>query len=284
MECNLSQSLQHFRQSHPEKSVKQGEHIWRYYTAGESGSTVLLLPGGMGMGEAYFSVIQAMKTNFRLIAPSYPEAITVNDMMDGLLAILDKEEQDCVHLLGVSFGGLLAQEWIHRYPDRVNKVVLSNTTTSSSYIPLEMKKRRQKKMKHTNTLIRFMPNKLLLKLLQKKITPHFKAMTEEERNFWADYFFSGLERKSVKQMTNMYKCMLDFLSNYSYTQPDQAQWKGRIMIIDSLTDEAFNDTEQMAVRELYPFATIISFPDAGHLSIITAFDQYLLHIKEFFSH
>lgn len=283
MEHSLSQSLQYFRQDHPEKSLQQGDYIWRYYTAGESGSAILLLPGGMGMGEAYFSVIQALKTDFQLIAPSYPEVVTIKDMMKGLLAIVDKEGHDHVHVLGVSFGGLLAQEWIQRYPNRVNKVILSNTTTSSCYIPLEIKKQRQKKMQRMNTLIRFIPNQLLLKLFQKKITPHFKAMQEEDKKFWTDYFFSGLARKSVNQMVSMYKCMLDFLSNYSYTQPDQAQWEGRIMIIDSISDGAFHDKEQMAVRELYPFATVISFPDAGHLSIITAFDSYLLHIKKFFS-
>ncbi len=53
---------------------------------------------------------------------------TIKMFADDTLGLMDALEIEQTHMLGVSMGGMIAQEFVLNYPDRVKKLVLCSTT------------------------------------------------------------------------------------------------------------------------------------------------------------
>ena len=87
--------LLRFRSTHPVKRLTAGGTQWEYITSGRGDETLLILPGLLGIGEMSFQHILAFEDEYRVIAPSYPLALTtVEQMVAGIAAILDAERID----------------------------------------------------------------------------------------------------------------------------------------------------------------------------------------------
>jgi pimeloyl-ACP methyl ester carboxylesterase len=60
-------------------------------------------------------------------SPDPPDPFTIADWAHALAEFLDAVSIDCAHLLGLSWGGMLAQELYRLYPTRVDHLVLADT-------------------------------------------------------------------------------------------------------------------------------------------------------------
>ena len=73
-----------------------------------------------------------------------PGDYSMRDYADDAASLLDYLELDCVPVVGVSFGGMVAQEFVLRHPDRVSRLVLACTSSggkgNSSYPLHEIEK------------------------------------------------------------------------------------------------------------------------------------------------
>src|SRR4029079_14003383 len=98
---------------------------WRYRVAGAATQGLLLLPGAVGDGEAYFSLAPLLSDTHRLIAVAYPRVDSLTRLVDGLRDVLDREGVGSTDIVGGSFGGLVAQAFLRRFPQRTRRVVLS---------------------------------------------------------------------------------------------------------------------------------------------------------------
>jgi pimeloyl-ACP methyl ester carboxylesterase len=79
----------------------------------------------MSTGRSSFSRIEQLEGDFRVISPSYPQAISLEATLDGLAGILDAEGIERAQVIGHSLGAGLAHAFVRRYPQRVDKLVLS---------------------------------------------------------------------------------------------------------------------------------------------------------------
>jgi pimeloyl-ACP methyl ester carboxylesterase len=111
--------LASFRVTHPFKHTWVSGCQWEYIDAGRGSEVLLILPGLLGIGEMSFQHIGAFETDCRVIAPSYPfEITTMQQMTDGVAAILEAEGIRQAHVLGGSYGGMVAQCLVRRYHSR----------------------------------------------------------------------------------------------------------------------------------------------------------------------
>jgi pimeloyl-ACP methyl ester carboxylesterase len=128
MSVDLAERLTAFKEEHPYRAVTVGDTTWRYRTGGVlAAPAVLLLPGGTLVPEPFFIVLDALGQRYRVIAPAYPTAHTMAELVTGLNGILDVERIAAVNVVGSSFGGYLAQCFVRAHADRVNSLVLAQT-------------------------------------------------------------------------------------------------------------------------------------------------------------
>lgn len=107
------------------------------YTKTGSGPAIVLLHGFTQDSRVWKLQIESLSKNFTVIAWDAPgaglssdptEKFTIADWTDCLAGLMDSEGIKKAHILGISWGGLLAQEFYKRYPDRVLSLILTDTT------------------------------------------------------------------------------------------------------------------------------------------------------------
>lgn len=116
-----------FLREHPERTLRVGSTDWTYRIAGSGAEGLLLLPGALGGGEAYFALAESLSSQLRSILIEYPIVTGLDEMLSGLAAILEREGFERTAVLGSSFGGIVAQAFRLRFPERTTRVVLSST-------------------------------------------------------------------------------------------------------------------------------------------------------------
>jgi pimeloyl-ACP methyl ester carboxylesterase len=263
----LVEALRRFRENHPPKRIEVGEWTWEYLDGGSGGEVVLILPGGARYGETYFQLIDALERRYRVIAPSYPGIKTIAEIVGGLTAILDAEEIEKVHLFGKAFGGAVAQVFVREHPERVEKLVLSNTSGRylSSYADRVRKARNR---------ARLMPGSVLRSIFLRSMADQLGEMPVEDRAFYKAFFGELVERESKPEALAMYDCNIDLAKNYTWSVDDLAGWDGRVLIIESANDEAISAGRREALRDLYPEAQVHTFEQAGHMASMMSADAY----------
>ena len=278
---NYIEKLNSFRISHQEKKLRVNGVEWRYISSGSGKEVIVLLAGGMGVGEVFFSHIIDLEKSFKVIVPSFPEVSTIKELVDGINNIMQKEGRYQFNILGQSFGGILAQEMIRNNPRNIKKVILSHTTTSSNAINESIMDEYINKIRKLIKLVKLLPMCILKSLFKKKICRLLSTIKLEERKFWESYFAELIYSKTKKQEISIYECMVDFAQNYIYSKEDFEKWKGKMLILEADTDDSFEKVQKSAVRELFNEAQSYEFKGTGHLSIIAAREEYIKIVKDF---
>lgn len=71
------EQLAQFRATHPQKQLVIEGGTWWYLAGGQGEKAMVFLPGGLGLGEAWFQIITAFEQEYRTIAPTYPPVATM---------------------------------------------------------------------------------------------------------------------------------------------------------------------------------------------------------------
>jgi pimeloyl-ACP methyl ester carboxylesterase len=265
--------LRRFRETYPSKQVEIAGVQWEYIEAGHGPETLLLLPGILGVAEMSFQLIQAFEDGFRVIVLSYPfSARTVEELVAGvrgLLAALDIEQ---ANVLGGSFGGLLAQRLVRRYPDLVQNLILSHTGAPDP-------ERVQKNQKFIS-LMRWLPMGLLRAMLR-LVTRKSLEDAGEGRDFWTRYTDEITARLSRRALISRYQVAVDFDTTSSFSPEDLKDWTGRILILEGDNDPVAEVAAQEALKALYPNAKVHTFHGSGHVASIAKLPEYTAVVRAF---
>jgi 3-oxoadipate enol-lactonase len=107
-----------------------------YYEETGSGSPLLLIAGLSGNTLGWAMLLPALAERFRVIAfdnwgagrsSAPPGPYTTREMADDAAALLDHVGIERAHVIGLSLGGMIAQELALAHPDRVDHLVLYAT-------------------------------------------------------------------------------------------------------------------------------------------------------------
>ncbi len=106
------------------------------YTAEGRGDTLVLLHGFTQDSRIWQQQIESLSKEFTVIAWDAPGAgqsadppdnFNISNWANCLATLLDSGNINQAHILGLSWGGLLAQEFYHLYPSSVLSLILADT-------------------------------------------------------------------------------------------------------------------------------------------------------------
>lgn len=123
-------------------SIKAGDINLEYFIEG-SGPPLLMIMGFAGSakdwGEPFLDLLRKQFTIIRFSnrgtgkSDRVTQPFTIRTMADDTANLLDALEIEHPHVLGISMGGMIAQELAINYPQKVNGLVLGCTTTGPAH-------------------------------------------------------------------------------------------------------------------------------------------------------
>jgi pimeloyl-ACP methyl ester carboxylesterase len=268
----IDERLREFRASYPNKSLTFDGRQWHYRICGEGTRTLLLLPGGELVNDLGFDLAGALGQRFRVLYPAYPRADVLADLADGIAAILTAENAPTVQVLGASFGGAVAQCLVRRHPERITRLILSNTGVPQEYLV--------RTRKIVNATLAMVPWPALRALLTRSLTKALGAPASD-MPFWQNYFKELFAARLAKAdvLSNL-RNQLEYHARYRFLRDDLAAWPGKIFIIESDND-IFSPERRKALRDTYPQAPVYTFHGGGHAPAFSRAGEYLEALDRF---
>jgi pimeloyl-ACP methyl ester carboxylesterase len=267
----LDALLAGFRANHPVAHCEHAGTSWRYRCVGVGGEPVLWLTGALGRAEFAFAHILALGDGFRVVAPDYPPVDTLNELVEGLVAILDAEEVGRAHLVSGSFGGMVAQHFVRRYPERVCSLVLSHTAAP------EQSRSRVVFVRALVGTLGLWPEWLVRALVRRRLRGAFAVADP----FWLRYFDSTVADLSKADMVSRVRLAAEFAGQTGYESHDLDGWRGKVFILDASDDPLMPAHARAALRSLYPQADFHTFSGTGHSAAIMQVREYAQVIRSF---
>lgn len=267
--------LRRFRATHPLKSLTLDGARWDYLISGQGREALLILPGLLGLAEMSFQHITLFEKTYRVIVPSYPFGVgTLDRLVGGLAALLDAEQIERAHVLGGSFGGLVAQRFVRAYPGRVARLVLSHTGGP--------RPDRARANRRAVTLFSLLPMSVL-RFMLRGATRQSLRDAPEHIVFWEAYSDEMITRLTKADLISRYQLAADFDATSRFTPADLKDWPGRVLILEGDNDPIAEAAARASVKRLYPQAQVHVFHGSGHVASIARLDEYTAVIGQFLS-
>jgi lipase len=189
-----------------------------------------------------------------------------------LVALLDAEGIERAHVLGGSYGGMVAQWLVRRYPQRVLSLVLSHTGGP--------KPDRAATNRRMIALLRLLPISWLRALLKGATRKSLKD-APDHISFWEAYSNEMIARLSKADLISRYQAAADFDTQSAFTPDDLKDWPGLCLILEGDNDPIAEAPARATLKALHPQARVHTFHGSGHVASIAKVDEYVAVIKRF---
>ncbi len=269
--------LMRFRAEHPLKTIRISGVSWEYLTSGQpSGAPLLFLPGALSTAESAWRTTSLLEQHeYRLVVPSYPpEVDTMIGLAEGLVGILREEGIANAYVVGGSYGGMLAQVFVHYHADLVSRLVLSHT-----YPPVA---RRAKSVEPALRLFRRLPMFMVKRMLRQRMIGILPPLPSPELLLIAGQVREAVDTRLTRQAAlSTYTRMMDF-DRHTFTSSDLADWPGKALIMLAEDDPTTPEDLRNELISLYPRATVHMFKGSGHATSILESGEYIQVMEDFF--
>lgn len=265
----LATQLAAFRRAHPPRTRSVDGIPFRYHAAGHSGTAVTILPGLLGEGEMSFQLATALAASHRLIVPSWPRAAdTADALARGVAAILSGEGIQETAVVGASFGGLVAQRFALRHPDRVSRLILADTSVPRAA--------RAATNRRAARIFAVLPSGLVCWLLRGLGGKAMKGV--DPTGFWTRYTAEVVAGLGAEDLAARYRAAADFDAGPVL---DGKALVERTLLLESDDDPIVRREAAAALRRAFPGAALHVFKGGGHAPSILRPDEYAQVIAAF---
>lgn len=251
--------LLEFRSTHSMQRRSIDGMEWNYILSGKGSEAILIMGGLTSTADTAHSWIAKLEKTYRVLVPSYPLYETMGAFVDGLVKLLELEGIEQIHFFGSSLGAGVGHVLIRRYPDRVNKLILSAFGLYNS-----------RKLKQTEQFLRLyqlLPYWLVSQYYKAILPSLLKGVDEDEKLFWIAYMRDLLDHQNNKRtLMSQYQMLVDLFENASTYNIDESVSSHCVLILQAKDDKGFDRSEQESLRLTYPNANVHLFEEGGHLA------------------
>lgn len=270
------ENLLEFRAKHPCKEITVADVRWEYLVGGEAADTLLFLNGGLRIAETAFTYVQLFEPTYRIIVPTYPPLWDIDEIVEGIVAILEQEKVQDVFVVGQSYGGMVAQVMVQRYPTRIKKLVLSSTG------PLSAPRLQRMVLAFILAIAPILSDRTVKNFYKKSIF-QVLSVPDSQRDFWRTYldqiFEDGLSKADV---LSHFRTGEDTLKKYGYDRVGANPWSGEVLVIGGEDDPVSSETDRNKMVAFYPNTRLEIVSGAGHAIVLSKPNEYVASIKAFF--
>jgi pimeloyl-ACP methyl ester carboxylesterase len=266
--------LQEFRARYPVREATVAGTRWRYTDTGAGESAMLLLSGAACIAEISWASIEHYAGQHRVIAPDYPALDTMAALVDGVAGLLDQLGVKRAHVLGGSYGGLVAQVFVRRHPDRAATLILSHTLLPD----------REASARTAGSVrwMRWLPAAVLRALMKRQLGKLFPANQQPEVALSRALLADVVDHRLTKgQIVSLVMRLVDLGMNYSFTPDDLRAWPGRVLLLMADDDPATPPRLRQAMAAMYPRAPVRIFSGGGHLTSLLKQGEYFAAVDDF---
>jgi len=239
---------------YPVQTFERAGTTWRYRASGEGEHTLVVLPGALGSAASCFVLMTELESRHRVLAVDIPNTASIREVTDGIVDILKREGVERASFLGSSFGGLLVQAFAKSHPERVARLILSQTGSPGGIPP--------GKGRFWARIASVLPTALIRWLFARLVSAMLKRMPAKE--FWLPFYSEEIERFDRQGLVSRYLLMSDFVESYEWTPEASDAWSGPVTILFSRKDAMVGSSMRTELSALYPDADTHVFQSEGH--------------------
>lgn len=235
-----------------------------YIDIGKENKEVIVFIHGLASRKEAWESQHELSNKYRLLIPDLRghgdnelmEGINIQTFANDVIELLDSLGIEKANFCGLSMGGLVSQEIYKRYPERVNKLILSNTLFYSipflSEFFINSRKRKLNKVSEeefTQQALQRCIYRLSDEELKDKAKRAFKLNKES-------YIKAG---RSCLQQNNI--CLLPKV-------------KAKTLVIGGLYDKVTPVIISKQIHKLIPNSQFVVFDEVGHVANIEVPDKF----------
>lgn len=267
--------LRGFRATHPYRTLIVGSVEWQYVAGPvtphtgapeEQKPALLLLGGGFSFGDSAFRTITAFESRFRVFSPSYPSVRTMPELVTGVAAILDAERVPSASVFGHSLGAGVAHAFSHRYPERVDKLILSGfglyTAGHARLVGAFFR------------LFSTLPKAALAAFYRPRIARLLAGAEDNERAFLSAYMEDLFAAHTKESALARLAVLLDLAEHPQRDTASAFEHPEDVLVIAASDDRGFTPREREALLAAYPGARAYVFAEGGHWAAVTHSVEY----------
>lgn len=262
------ESLSAFRLATPPKIIDVNGTSWEYVSMGEGEETILFLHGMTGAYDIWWHQLDALQSDYRVIAVTYPAVDSLAEMEAGVLSILDAEGVDKFNVVGTSLGGYFAQYLVAHHSDRILRAVFSNTFPPNDLIA--------EKNKTIGAALPFLPEWLVIDVLRGSFAGSVYPASGNDELTLAFLNEIGYGRMSKAQVVGRFHGVVE-----KFDAPDLSALNTPVLIIEADNDPLVDLVLREQLKEIYPSAEVHTFSGVGHFPYLNRPEEYTELLSEF---
>jgi pimeloyl-ACP methyl ester carboxylesterase len=266
-----------------EKIVRRDGIAWRYTVSGSGSKYLLAIMANISGHLLALPLAEDLGDDYSIVALSVPPLKEFALAADGLRSILDVEGIRRCHVIGHSNGGVYMQSLVAKYPERVDKIVLSHSLTSMSKEDATTTNASEAKLyKIMRRLLKILPASVLTYSMSKMVLGklQLKSGTDDTRRF-IRLCKEDMRRITKRDLLAMADCMEDFLFNHTFSPEPYLAKPNDVLIVDSPTDKLANPMQRSEMLRLCPGAKEHHFQAGGHVTMVNCREEYVGVLKNF---
>lgn len=272
MTSPLRERLSEFESSFDRRTVGGGSTATNYaIRRGTDEQSVAFLPGGVGSASAWFDQAVRLGRRRTAVLIDQPPSPVVEDQVEAILGVLDRERLGRVAVVGTSLGGMLAHVLAKHAPERVEAQVLcSSGIYDGSH---------RGDLRRSLWMAKALPERLLRSGAMRRISR--LAADGPDADVWipllCEPFLTGSPRMMLVRQQRL---LLELVDRWPQLTAGTT-WSGPTTLIVRAADDPLmpeEATERLVVA--HPGAIVRRFPSGGHLLAVTRPDDIADAIAE----
>jgi len=262
---------------------KMRSHVFKsetlsWYDSNTEGKTILLLPGTTGNADVWYSYYMELSKNYRVLVPNLPELETLNDLCDLITEWMDYLKLDQVTMMGQSFGGVIAQVYSDKNPNRIAKLVLLTSFANTEAVKDKTRKGYQKSLNRFTDALKNLKFESLQKSIYKQVVKGVDVAFVDNKPFWKAFYGNILLESRPEFLKAIHELQLNYWTN---VQSGLAKFEGAVLLVEATTDATYDREEKKALVNRYPTADVFNIEGSSNLSHIRDAERILESIKTF---